>query len=169
MSTVSPSMSATNKPRAGRLRITSGRVPRVPRTESRAHLVIRREASPCGSAITSHPPHGRRVPDAGRVGPTARPRGGSPPRRATVMITTTATYSPSDTWPGWRVATTRKLDATCPHAGIPLGEEVDDRPRLLDAQAYASHVLVDLAEVEPAGQLEGILLGVVAPPTGPQA
>jgi len=168
VSTVSPSTSATNKPRAGRLRITSGRVPRVPRTKSRAHLVIRREASPCGSAITSRP-HDGRVPGAVRVGPTTQPRGGPPPRRATVMITTTATYSHPDTWPGWRVATTRKLDATCPHAGIPLGEEVDDRPRLLDAQAYASHVLVDLAEVEPAGQLEGVLLGVVAPPTGPQA
>jgi len=58
VSTVLPGMSATNKPRVGRLRITPGRAPLVPRTEPRSHLVIRHPAGPCGSAVTSRPHYG---------------------------------------------------------------------------------------------------------------
>jgi len=85
------------------------------------------------------------------------------------MVATAATCPHPDTCHGRRSATTRNLEATCPRAGIPFGEEVNERPRFFDSQAHTPHVLVDLAQVEPAGQLEGVLLGEIAPPAGPQA
>jgi len=167
VSTVSSGTSATNKPRMGRLRITHGRapcpagqipIPRCGPPSDRFILVSRRVPPPPGSVQT--------IP---ATWPCLEIRGGPPSRGTAVMVATAATCPHPDTCHGQKSATTRNLEATCPRAGIPLGEEVNDRPILFDSSAHTPNVLVDLAQIEPAGQLEGVLLGVIAPPAAPQA
>jgi len=70
---------------------------------------------------------------------------------------------------GRNSATIRALKTTFPPGGFPLGEKVDDRHRFFESEAHAPHTLVHLTAVKPIGQLEGVLIRVVAPPAGPQA
>ena len=102
-------MSATIKPRAGRLRIIHESAPcssnRIP---SRFRLELRSLTSPRGSAITytpvrACPPHrGHVAPNETRVG-------------------------------GRRAATILNLKTTCPPGGFPLNEKVDVRHRFFDS------------------------------------
>jgi len=132
VSTVLQGTSATNKPRVGRWRIIPGRAPLVPRTESRSHLVIRRPAGPCGSAITSRRHYGH-VHDAGTIWPDYTAAG-----RATIPPRDSDDHHHGHLLPPGHVSRLKvchdsNLKATCPGAGVPLGEEVNDRPRFLDS------------------------------------